>query len=46
MDEEQPVFEQLTKFKKWSSATLKAFNNYTIIMTNNSDNIIILRVWC
>ena len=41
MDEEQAVFEQLTlsDVKKWSSTALKTFNNYTIIMTNNSDKI-------
>ena len=41
MDEEQAVFEQLTlsDFKKWSSTALKTFNNYTIIMTNNSYKI-------
>ena len=41
MDKEQAVFEQLTlsDFKNWSSSTLKTFNNYTIIMTNNSDKI-------
>ena len=41
MDEEQVVFEQLTlsDVKKWSSTALKTFNNYTIIMTNNSDKI-------
>ena len=40
MDQEQAVFEQLisSDFKKWSSITLKTFNNY-IIMTNNSDKI-------
>ena len=27
----------LCGFKKWSSTTLKTFNNYTIIITNNSD---------
>ena len=39
MDKEQAVFEQLTlsDFKKWSSTALKTFNNYTKIMTNNSD---------
>ena len=44
MDEEQVVFEQLTlsDFKKWSSTSLKTFNNYTIIMTNNSDKTRIL----
>ena len=41
MDKEQAVLEQLTSsdFKKWSSTTLKTFNYYTIIMTNNSDKI-------
>ena len=36
MDEEQPVFEQLTlsEFKLSSSAAWKTFNNYNIIMTN------------
>ena len=39
MDEEQAVFEQLTRsdFKKWSCTALKTFNNYTIIINNNSD---------
>ena len=37
-------FEQLTlsDFKKWSFAALNTFNNYTMIMTNNSDKIRIL----
>ena len=41
MDKEQAVFEQLSlsDFKMWSSIALKAFNNYTIIMTNKSNNI-------
>ena len=41
MDEEYAVFEQLTlsDFKKWISTALNTFNNYTIIMTNNSDKI-------
>ena len=41
MVKEQAAFEQLTlsDFKKWSSFTLKTFNNYTIIMTNSSDKI-------
>ena len=41
MDKEQAVCEQLTlsDFKKWSFTALKNFNNYTIIMTNNSDKI-------
>ena len=32
----QVVIEQLSliKFKRWSSITLKTFNNYAIIMTN------------
>ena len=45
MDEEdQAVIEQLTlsNFKKWSFTALKTFNNYTIIMTNNSDIVRIL----
>ena len=44
MDEEQAVFKQLTlsDFKRWSSTALRTFNNYTIIMTNNSDKIRIL----
>ena len=44
MYEEQIVFEQFTlsDFKKWSSTALKTFINCTIIMTNNSDKIIIL----
>ena len=43
MNKEQTVFEQLSNlsnFKKWSSTALKAFNNYIIIMTNNSDKIL------
>ena len=42
MDEEQAVFEQLTltDFKKWSSTALKTFNNYGIIMSSNTDNIL------
>ena len=41
MDEGQAVFEQLTLsgLKKKNSTALKTFNNYTIIMTNNSDKI-------
>ena len=41
MDKEQDVFEQstLSDFEKWSSTTLKTFNNYTTIMTNISDKI-------
>ena len=41
MDKEQTVFEQLilSDFKKWSSTALETFNNYTIIMTNNSNKI-------
>ena len=41
MDEEQAVFEQLTlsDFKKWSSTALRTFNNFTIIMTNNSGKL-------
>ena len=44
MDEDQAVFEQLSlsDFKKRSSTALKTFNNYTIIMTKNSDKIRIL----
>ena len=38
--------EQLTlsDFKKWSSTAWETFNNYTIIMANNSDKIRILWV--
>ena len=41
MDKEQAVFKQLTSsdFKKWRSIVLKTSNNYTIIMTNNSNKI-------
>ena len=51
MNEEQAVFELLilSDFKKWSSTALKALNNYTIIMTNNtnnSDKIRLSWVWC
>ena len=40
MDGEQAVFELLiiSDFKKWSSTALKTLNNYTIIMTNNTNN--------
>ena len=40
IDKEQAVFEQLTlsDFNK-SSTTLKTFNNYTIVMTNDSPKI-------
>ena len=40
MDGEQAVFELLilSDFKKWSSTVLKTLNNYTIIMTNNTNN--------
>ena len=43
MDEGQTLFEHLTlsDFKKWSSAALNTFNNSIIIMTSNSDKIII-----
>ena len=43
MDEAQAVFEQLTSsnFKMWKSTVLIIFNNYSIIMTNNSDNLAI-----
>ena len=43
MDEEQAFFEQLTlsNFKMWSFTTLKDFNNYSVITTNISDNIMI-----
>ena len=36
MNEEQAVFEQLTlsDFRMWSSKVLKAFNDYSITMTN------------
>ena len=41
MDREQAVFELLilSDFTKWIFITLKAFNNYAVIMTNNSDKI-------
>ena len=41
VDKGQTVFEQLSlsDFKKWSSIVLKSFNNYAVIMTNNSDKI-------
>ena len=41
MDEEQGVIEQLisSNVKMWSSSTLKNFNNYSIIVANNCDNI-------
>ena len=47
MDKEQAVFEQLilSDYQKWNCTTLKTFNNYTIIMTNNSDKIIISWMW-
>lgn len=43
IDKERAVFEKLplSDFKMRSSAALKAFNNYSIIMTNKSDVIII-----
>ena len=46
VDEEQTVFDHLTlsNFKMWSSIALKASCNYSIRMTNNSDNIKIMRV--
>ena len=49
MNKEQPVLFELftlSDFKKCSSTALKNFNNYIIIMTNNSDKIRILWVWC
>ena len=41
MDKERAVFEQLalSEFKKLSSTALKIFNNYTVILTSNSDKI-------
>ena len=44
MDKERAVFEQLvlSEFKKLSSTALKIFNNYTVILTSNSDKIRIL----
>ena len=41
MDKEQAVSEQttLSDFRKLSSTALKTFNNYIIIMTNNSYKI-------
>ena len=41
MDEEQTVFRQFAfrKFKTWSSITSKTFNNYSMLMTDNSDNL-------
>ena len=42
LDKEQVfLIEQisLSDFKKWSSSTLKTFNNYIITMTNNTDKI-------
>ena len=41
MDDEQAVFEQITlsDFKMRGSTVLKTFNNYSIIMTNNNDNM-------
>ena len=38
MDKEQAEFKQLTLN---NSTALKTFNNYTIIITNNSDKITI-----
>ena len=42
MNEEQTVFEQFTlsDLKKWSSTVLNNFDNSTIIITNDSDEII------
>ena len=44
MDEKQAVFEKLTFIhsKKLISTALITFNNYTIVMTNNSYKIRIL----
>ena len=43
MDKEQAVFEPfLSDFKKWSSSTLRPFNDSTIIKSNNSGKIKIL----
>ena len=41
IDKKQGVSEQstLTNFNKWSTTALKAFNIYTIIMTNNIGKI-------
>ena len=42
MDDEEALLEQLIlrQFKKWSStALLKTFSNYPIIMNNSNDNI-------
>ena len=43
MYKEQALCEQstLSDLRKWSAAALRTFNNYTIIMTNNGDSIII-----
>ena len=41
MDDEEALFEQiiLSDFKMQISTVLKTFNNYSIIMTNNNDNM-------
>ena len=41
MDEDKVAHELLTlsNMKKWSPTALKTFNNYTIKMTKNSDNM-------
>lgn len=46
VNEEQAVFELLTlsNFKMWSSTALRYFSNYSIIITNDSDNIRISRI--
>ena len=46
MDEERAAFEQLTltNFKMWNPTTLKTFNNFSLIMTNISDSILIFEL--
>ena len=41
MDQDEPVLEQLnlSNFNMLSSLVLRAFNNYSIIMSNNTNNI-------
>ena len=46
MNEEQDALEQLTlsDFKMWKSFVIKAFNNCSIIIVNNSHSIRIVSV--
>ena len=46
VNEEKAVLEHLTlsNFKMWSSTALRYFSNYSIMITNDSDNIRISRI--